>query len=155
MHHTVARAKLMAEGGSPLHVSTRTPAFGSNDVMLHTPEKAKPLSVAEVADEDDKRARPSTEVCEQIAHCREARPVCELRPTGVSGNGLCACRAHRVRSGASSPRASRSAFDVRRASTGSTSRTHTSLERTALLHHRQRQHTWPTSLRGSPSCAAS
>ena len=130
--------------------SNTSPPTANDAAEAVTPEKAKPPRPAEPRSTPFcKRALEESEV--DTAQSR-ARPARELRPTHVSGTGLCACRCWQLQSAPPSTRCR--AFSARRASTGSTSRRCTLIEHVAEQRRRQQLHV-QSSPRAAPSCAAS
>ena len=142
---------LMSDPGAsyvpPPIVSNTSPPTANEAV---TPEKEKPPSPAIPRSIPfGKRAFEESEV--DTAQSR-ARPARELRPTHVSGTGLCACRCWQLQIAPPSTRCR--AFAARRASTGSTSQKCTLIEQVAEQRRRQKIHV-QSSPRAAPSCAAS
>ena len=130
--------------------ASTSPPTANDAVAAVTPEKEKPPRPAEPRRNPFcKRALEESEV--DTAQSR-ARPARELRPTHVSGTGLCACRCWQLQCAPPSTRFR--AFAARRASTGSTSRRCTMPEQEAEQRRRQQLHvqSYP---RAAPSCAAS
>ena len=145
---------LMSDPGAssvpPPIVSNTSPPTANEAVAAVTPEKEKPPRPAVPRSIPFcKRAFEESEV--DTAQSR-ARPARELRPTHVSGTGLCACRCWQLQSAPPSTRCR--AFSARRASTGSTSRRCTLIEQVAEQRRRQKLHV-QSSPRAAPSCAAS
>ena len=148
-----ARTHSMSDTGAsvpPPIDSIPSPPTANDAAAAVTPEKEKPPRPAESRSIPfGKRAIAESEV--DTAHSR-ARPARELRPTHVSGSGLCARSCRQLQCAPPSTRCR--AFAARRASTGSTSRRCTLIEQVAEQRRRQKLHV-QSSPRAAPSCAAS